>query len=419
MITIRRTKSLSPITNCEVDAEIIKEDGNVYLLKQDENGKSYKSLIEKDEDFYELMTSETVPCQVEPNAIFLYVSGRCNLNCPICYEAGGEHKEISLKEIEYRLARVKNKAISLMGKEPTCREDIFEIIKVAAKNNRCSLLTNGLKLVNYDYTARLKEAGVDIVTLSFNGFDDEIYKEMNGKPLLDIKLKALDNLGRVGLKTMISVTINRGTNEGEIRKICDFCFENRSYIYEMRIRTVSTVGQHLDAEPYCMSEMIDLVARALEIPKEDIIKEQIFWKELIKELGPLIPEQIKAFARTRLCSFNFHVTRNERYTCLGSHVNMDALKQSKFRKARFIYDLIRNYGPKYLTQSACMFLKIPFNPGEVNNIAIVLRSWPNLYNIDLVENRKCSSQYLRDGEYSPFCYSNIVGDKIAARGKND
>ena len=51
MNIIRKTKSLSPLTCGLVDADVVLDNGKVFLVKKDEQGKEYKSLIEKDYEY--------------------------------------------------------------------------------------------------------------------------------------------------------------------------------------------------------------------------------------------------------------------------------------------------------------------------------------------------------------------------------
>jgi hypothetical protein len=44
---------------------------------------------------------------------------------------------------------------------------------------------------------------------------------------------------------------------------------------------------------------------------------------------------------------------------------------------------------------------------------VILRCWPNIYTIDLEENKKCLSTFFKDGSFKPFCYSNIMAGKQA------
>jgi uncharacterized radical SAM superfamily Fe-S cluster-containing enzyme len=419
---IKKTKSLSPITNEEIDAEVVLENRKVYLKKQDENGKQYKTLVDPDYDFYTMMTANKFATQVDPNAILMYVSGRCNLNCPLCYEHGNVSDEPSLDEIRKVLSNYKLMSVTLQGKEPTCREDIFEIIKIASKDNHCTLVTNGVKLANYDYVVKLKEAGLTSVMVSFNGFDDKIYKEINGRALLDIKLKALENIKKVGgMLTTLSATFARGTNDSEIKKIVNYCFENQSFIRQLRFRTASPVGQHLEVAPFCMTEFIDMISDALGIPRKNLYKEQAFWVEIIKEFPFLLPHVFKAFVRPRLCCFGFHISKTDGgYTCFGADMDIESIKRSKVKKARLLFELLRAYGFRNSMESAAVILKLPVLIKRKNmDLLVTLRSWPNIDNIDLEENRKCPSAYYKNGKMLPFCYSNIIMDAVANRGKTE
>lgn len=407
---LRHTKSLSPLTLKEVDAQVILEKGQVFLEKKDEKGKQYKTLIERNYDYYREMASEVVPDQVSPNALFLYVSSTCNLQCPICYENKKLSKEPSLDEIEDILKDHKNKLVALLGREPTCRGDFPEIVKIASRHNRTCVLTNGIKFADYNYALKLKEAGLDSISLSFNGFDDEIYQKMNGKPLLDIKLKALENIKKVGIKTVISLTIAWGVNENQVRKICDYCFENRDFIYELRIRAASPVGRHIELKSYCMTEMFDLMADQLQIGNDAIIKQQAFWHECLKQFGPLIPHSVRAFYRKRVCSSSFHLRKNGSYSCLAGDFDHEAYKKSHYKKMRLIFHMIKSYGLTYILQNVSFLFKLPFKFDNTQNMMVVLKCWPHLYNIDLLENRKCPSQYYKDGKFIPFCLCNIITD---------
>lgn len=417
--TIEKTRSLSPLSFEEVDAEIICEDGKVFLEKRDEEGKLYKSLVERDLDFYKFITQDKVEKQLEGRQLFFYTSLKCNLNCPLCYEAIDVKNEITLDEIKEILKNHKNKSVTLTGRESTCRDDIFEMIRIVTENNRAVLLTNGLKLADYDFTMKLKEAGLDLVMFSFNGFDDEIYRKMNGKPLLETKLKALENCKKVGLKTCLSLTLARGTNDQEIRKICDFCIDNRSFIYQLRIRTSAPTGRHLEGvEQHCLSEMVQLIADQLNVSMADILKELQFWKMFVDELEPVIPKsvEIRKLVMARVCSINFTIRKDiatNRYYSLGSKIDVDAISKAKFKKPLLAYYFVKTFGLGNIVQNVGRMLKLPLPSGDSNSLMIILRCWPNIYTIDLEENKKCLSTFYKDGTALPFCYSNIIAGKNA------
>ena len=406
--TIKQTKSLSPVSYSEIGARVIRQDDEVYLVKQDEEGKAYKTLVEKDYQFYQFLTEDKLAAQIPPVSIFIYISSRCNLNCPVCYEDRDGIKEPSLEEIESLLKNFRNKVIPLMGREPTFREDLFQIIRMANKRNKTLLITNGIKLSDYEYVLKLKKSGLKHIFFSFNGFKDEIYQRLSGRPLLDLKLKALENIKKIRIETTLSVTIARGINEDQIRKLCEFCLDNRSFISELRIRSITPVGRHLEIEPYCMSELIDLVATALGIDRRDILREHLFGKELIKELKFIIPLGVRSYLSSRLCTFIFHINKRKRFSSLGNKIDLDKIKRSKFKKLWLIYYLVKIYGIRYIFEKLCYIFKLPVILKNKNILYIGLRCWPNLYNIDLEENKKCPSLYYKNGRLLPFCYYNII-----------
>lgn len=416
MLEIKKTKSLSPVSCRVIDARVVLEEGRVFLVKQDEDGRTYKTLIEQDYEFYRRMTAESPAEQVEPSIIFLYASDRCNLNCSVCFEKGQSHPEISLDEMERLCRRLRHKSIVLMGKEPTCRPDLFAMIRQAGRHSRVILTTNGIKLADYDYVAGLKRAGLSIISLTFYGFDDNIYQRLNNRPLAALKLKALENIKKVGLRTTLSISLIRGLNDDQIKKMVDYCFDNRSFIYQLRIRTAQKIGACPEVAPFTMSELLGLFAESLHIPLADILKEHLFWKEVLGAMGPLAPPKVLAIVRTRLCAYSVTIMRDKNgYTCLGSHLPVDQLKNGKWRTVSRMAAFLKTVGPAYLADYICAVMGIPaFQSGKSRCLMVGFRCWPNIGNIDLCENRKCPSVYYKHGQLIPFCYSNIIE---AARGR--
>lgn len=154
--------------------------------------------------------------------IALHLTKLCNSNCNICFEEAFTTDEMSLQDIKYILSRIgKNKIVDLFGGEPTVRKDFFKIIKLIKESgNYFNLYTNGLKLENENFVNRLKKSGVKEVYLSFNGFKEEIYEKINGDSnQYRRKLKALINLEKYNIPTLLSVNIVNGINDNQIPEI--------------------------------------------------------------------------------------------------------------------------------------------------------------------------------------------------------
>ena len=70
--------------------------------------------------------------------------------------------------------------IELFGGEPTVRDDLFDIIRMARQNGLpVSVVTNSVKLADEQYCKEMCDAKVDLI-LAFDGRDPEIYERMRG-----------------------------------------------------------------------------------------------------------------------------------------------------------------------------------------------------------------------------------------------
>jgi hypothetical protein len=123
----------------------------------------------------------------------------------------------------------RGKRIILIGGEPTVREDIFDLIEMIRKSgNFPEIYTNGIKLADFSFAEELVKRGVKRVYFSFDGFDKNYYKTMNGSEnVLFYKLLALKNLMKLNTSVILSSRIVKGLNEKEVKKIIDFCVKAR------------------------------------------------------------------------------------------------------------------------------------------------------------------------------------------------
>lgn len=404
---LKHTKSLSPLSLKAIDAKVISDGKNIYMVKKDENEREYRALIEKDKGLYLLLTKATDGSCAKMQFISAYVSSKCNLNCQVCYERCGNDREAGLEEIKELLVKHKDCIVAMTGMEPTCREDIFELIKLAG--NRASLITNGIKLKSLEYVKKLKSHGLKKIFFSFNGLNDEIYRKMNGGNLLEAKLKALKNIGLEKIDTLLSATLARDINEDQILPLVELCFENRSFILELRIRTLAQTGKHLNSEQICVSELIELVADSLNVSKTDIFREFCFIQAFIGKCGKILPKGFRDKYGAKLCSFIFHIKKDNGggYSSPGSRIDLNRINKSLFKSMYFFYYLIKAYGPLLLMEIGFHILNLPRFVVQKKMLNITLKCWPNLYNIDLTEMNKCPSVYYKNGEIEKFCVSNI------------
>jgi len=108
---------------------------------------------------------------------YLYVGYYCNNNCVFCSEADDEYlehlKNKSLDEIKKELTVIRKNYdfVSVMGREPTIRPDIFKIINFARrlKFRQLGITTNGRLLSIPSFTRTILKSGVNQVGVSLSG----------------------------------------------------------------------------------------------------------------------------------------------------------------------------------------------------------------------------------------------------------
>jgi len=94
--------------------------------------------------------------------------------------------------------------------------DWFRILKKAGELgfSHVQCATNGLKFAQEpDFAEKSREAGLHTLYLQFDGLDPAMYETTRGrKDLLDIKMQAIENVRKAGLKIVYVPTIVGGLN---------------------------------------------------------------------------------------------------------------------------------------------------------------------------------------------------------------
>ena len=301
---IKNTKSFSPLSNKIIDAQIVRDGNEVYMKKSDEEGTEYTELIERDYELYKLVSQQIPDGQLPFEHLHLYTTSKCNQNCACCYEVyDADNSEPSLEEFDRFLSDYRGKNVILSGREPTMRDNLIDLIKVVNRRNGATLQTNGLKLADFDYCQRIKEAGIKKIQFQFFGFSDEIYEKMVGMKALDKKLKGIENCIKLNIPISFSTTVAKGVNDRELPKILDYVLERREHIFNWSIRSMAPVGRHLSRDQFFISDLFNIVCRECKLERREVMNEFYFFAEVFKHFkqGLIIP---------RPCSLTFHLSFN-------------------------------------------------------------------------------------------------------------
>jgi cyclic pyranopterin phosphate synthase len=164
--------------------------------------------------------------------IRISVTDRCNLRCVYCMPKevfGREFKFLdrgeilTFEELE-RLGRILVglgvEKIRITGGEPLLRRDLAVLIgKLAAIDGLAdiTLTTNG-SLLKKETAVRLREAGLNRITISLDSLDDEVFRRMNDVDFpVDVVLGAVDAALEAGLEPVkIDTVVRRGLNDDHL-----------------------------------------------------------------------------------------------------------------------------------------------------------------------------------------------------------
>ena len=127
------------------------------------------------------------------------------------------------------------------------------------------IATNGLKIAEPEFAARAAEAGLHTLYMQFDGLDDAQYKKLRGQPLLETKLRAVENCRQTGMKICLVPTIVKTVNDDQVASIFRFAVENADVISAISYQPVAFTGrishQELAQKRYTLGDLAhDLAA---------------------------------------------------------------------------------------------------------------------------------------------------------------
>ena len=272
---LNETESVCPVCLKRIKATRLLQGDEVFLVKECGDHGSFSTVIWRGEPSISEWRRPKDPVHPElcyrtiekgcpfdcglceaheqlPCSVLLEVTDRCNLHCVVCFaDSGrGEAEDPSLEKITWLLERAMPAAgpcnLQLSGGEPTLRDDLPEIVEVARRigYSFIQVNTNGLRLASDRvYVRRLLDTGLSSVFLQFDGVDDEIYRFLRGRALLDQKLKAVKNCRETGLGVVLVPTLMRGVNTGSVGAIVRQALQLAPTVRGIHFQPVSYFGR--------------------------------------------------------------------------------------------------------------------------------------------------------------------------------
>lgn len=236
-------------------------DDKVWLGKTcPEHGYS-EYMIESDADFYKSLEFDPYGYDV-PSGIMIEVTDRCNLKCPHCYH---EPESASTdKALGYILQQVESwpedaGSVILAGAEPTLRKDLPELIRnikhIQTRLNRThqdiTILTNGVKLADKEWTETIAKAGCRAVMIGLN------HHTYQGETVHQKQLQGIENCKEAGIVVYyVGYTLE---NTNHIPDVLEEIQKLGHSALQYRIRAGSDIGRNPDEPRYFLSDHVKAI----------------------------------------------------------------------------------------------------------------------------------------------------------------
>jgi cyclic pyranopterin phosphate synthase len=211
------------------------------------------------------------------------VTDRCSFRCGYCMprEVYDDHEYLdrssvlSYGEIR-RITRIATdlgvRKVRLTGGEPLLRAKVHRLVEMLSDIDEIedlAMTTNALLLGRE--AGRLKESGLDRVTVSLDALDDELFRKMVDTDVpVEIVLDAIDVASDVGLKPIkINTVVRRGWNEAEIIPLVEYFRGTGHTVRFIEFMDVGTLNSWNLEEVVPSVELLEMIAGRWNIEPVD------------------------------------------------------------------------------------------------------------------------------------------------------
>ena len=196
--------------------------------------------------------------------VVIDITHRCNMSCKNCYIPNRDIPDMDIDKMIDAVSRFPKKTmIRIIGAEPTMRRDLPEIItRIKQTRNRCTLLTNGLRLSVDKYVKTLKSAGLRHCYISLNGADnDDWYEQIDELRCATKKIKALENLVNNKFIIDTGTIVVKGVNDEVIARMLHVYEKTGVKNVMCRLKNIGDIGRSMaDNGNYTQKELITLLS---------------------------------------------------------------------------------------------------------------------------------------------------------------
>ncbi len=367
------------------------------------------------------------------------ITSRCDLSCPVCLVDAGDANDMSVDTFRRVLdgliaAEGQVDVLNLSGGEPLTHPRVREIVAEALSRPeivRVSISTNGLRLLGEPDLLDWLKAGNVVISLQFDGFSDDVYSVLRGRPLLKDKRAILELLAASAISTSLTFTLAGGVNEDQLPATLEYLFEH-PHVVSMMIQPMSFAGRGRSLADQVARLSIPDVLRLLDSAGNPRVRAADF--------APLPCSHPLCFnlAYYLVLDDGGSVSVNQ---LVGAGQMMDSLANRTIfgldpDEAGHLKDLVYELwsGPAALAPDAdgvmsalrgiideltgncgCFDPRRAFGIAERRVKSIFIHAFQDAETFDLARARRCCNAYPQpDGRLMPACVFNVL-----TRGRND
>ncbi len=477
---VRQTLSVCPECLNTIPAKIVKRGNELFIVKEcPEHGK-FEELYWADYELYKKFMSRLEAgkgienpktdakkgcpwdcglCPLHMSSSVLVnidITNRCNFRCPICFAnaaATGKVWDLSIEEVSGMIDNIMSQrppalAVQFSGGEPTVRDDLPDMIKLAKEKGikNVMIATNGARLAeDFDYLKSLVDAGLSVIYLQFDGVSERPYQIARGFNAFPLKKKVIENVRRIGKPNVVLVpTVVKGVNDHEAGDIIRFAAENSDVVRGIAFQPVAITGRIRKEEREKMRITIPELLDRIEEQTGGQIRKKDFYT--IPSIFPII-EWLRAtaddgsrypYVRTHpVCGAGTYVfVDGDKLVPITRVINVDrliSLMEKKISRTEMVLRLPTVIKPGIITRAKDFLsvLKGIVTEGSFSAAAsfhnikhllfIGTMHFQDPYNFDVERVMRCVIHYaLPDGKVIPFCaYNNFYRQEYEAKFARD
>ena len=426
MRILRETRSVCPKCLKNLPAQLVEEDGRIYMRKECSEHGSFSTVIWHGKSSFDDWRGNVSPLGEKDGlgcpencgicrehlqgtcCVLLEVTRRCNLHCRFCF-ADGEMPEPTLAELKRAVDDIFSRGkptIQLSGGEPTLRNDLPELIQYIKLHGGkyIQLNTNGLRLADDErYVKSLAAAGLSYVFLQFDGVTDNVYLSLRGEPLFERKQRAIELCARHGIGVTLVPTVVRGVNDQQIGDIVQYAVSMSPKVRGIHFQPVSYFGRypHGDNEArYTLDELIAALGEQAEINERNIAPSRC------DHPGCGFHASFSVTDAGELVSLTWRMR-----TAVDTMTTAEKTREyigSRWSAAPSCCE------PEAEPSSCCCDGDLPTLDGFLNNaktrsFTITAMAFQDAMNLDVERLRRCSLHVYANGVLKPFCAAYLTG----------